>query len=178
MSQCRESNLMSILNMPTYKISRFFKVRASYTPVWRERVLNSNLLDTFTKHQIDRPVNVEQLIKCKMQDNLEFLQWSKRYWDQYFPGGDYDAVARRRGSGAPPPTAAPARVSAGAGQARRGTTPTTGGTRVAKPGVGVGAGDVGHDRGIHHPQSLDPMHPTVLIHNGHVVRSWPHLARS
>lgn len=76
-----------------------------------------------------------------MQDNLEFLQWSKRYWDQYFPGGDYDAVARRRGSGAPLPTTAPAsRVSAGAGQARRGTTPTTAGPRVAKAGVGGGAG--------------------------------------
>lgn len=73
-----------------------------------------------------------------MQDNLEFLQWSKRYWDQYFPGGDYDAVARRRGSGAPPPAAAPARVSAGAGAARRGTTPTTGGARLAKPGIGGG----------------------------------------
>jgi RP/EB family microtubule-associated protein len=72
-----------------------------------------------------------------MQDNLEFLQWSKRYWDQYFPGGDYDAVARRRGSGAPPPSSAPAaRTSAGA--AKRGTTPTTGG-RVAK-GIGAGPG--------------------------------------
>lgn len=74
-----------------------------------------------------------------MQDNLEFLQWSKRYWDQYFPGGDYDAVARRRGSGAPTPAAAPARVSASGGTARRGgTTPTTGGPRVAKS-VGGGA---------------------------------------
>jgi RP/EB family microtubule-associated protein len=86
--------------------------------------------DCFKAHGIDRPVNVEQLIKCKMQDNLEFLQWSKRYWDQYYPGGDYDAVARRRGSGAPPPAAAAPRASAGA--ARRGTTPTTGGARVGK----------------------------------------------
>jgi len=71
-----------------------------------------------------------------MQDNLEFLQWSKRYWDQYFPGGDYDAVARRRGSGAPPPSSAPApRTSAGA--ARRGTTPTTG-RGVPKAGGGGG----------------------------------------
>lgn len=75
-----------------------------------------------------------------MQDNLEFLQWSKRYWDQYFPGGDYDAVARRRGSGAPPPASAPApRTSAGA--VRRGTTPTTN-ARVAKPGIGGGASSV------------------------------------
>lgn len=86
--------------------------------------------DSFAKHQIDRTIAVESLIKCKMQDNLEFLQWTKRFWDQYYPGGDYDAVARRRGSGAPPPAAAPARVSAGA--ARRGTTPTTGGPRITK----------------------------------------------
>lgn len=68
-----------------------------------------------------------------MQDNLEFLQWSKRYWDQYFPGGDYDALARRKGSGAPP-ASVPAQSAhsasrssagtAGAGAARRGTTPT------------------------------------------------------
>jgi RP/EB family microtubule-associated protein len=59
-----------------------------------------------------------------MQDNLEFLQWSKRYWDQYFPGGEYDAVARRRASGAPTPSSAPApRTSAGT--AKRGTTPTS-----------------------------------------------------
>lgn len=74
-----------------------------------------------------------------MQDNLEFLQWSKRYWDQYFPGGDYDAVSRRRGAGAPP-AAAPARVSAGSGAARRGTTPTTGGPRIAKGSGMSGAG--------------------------------------
>ncbi|KAK6601816.1 calponin-like actin-binding protein [Botrytis cinerea] len=80
--------------------------------------------DTFTRHQVDRNIHVEQLIKCKMQDNLEFLQWTKRYWDQYFPGGEYDAVA----------------PSAGSGAARRGVTPTTTGARVAKVGaVGGGA---------------------------------------
>ncbi|KAI6914820.1 hypothetical protein KC318_g15077, partial [Hortaea werneckii] len=54
----------------------------------------------FRKHAIERPIPVEQLVKCKMQDNLEFLQWSKRYWDQYYPGGDYDALSRRKGVGA------------------------------------------------------------------------------
>lgn len=76
-----------------------------------------------------------------MQDNLEFLQWSKRFWDQYFPGGEYDAVARRKGAGAPPAAAAaPAPVTSsrtsGAGAAaRRGTTPTT----AAAPVRSVGA---------------------------------------
>lgn len=74
-----------------------------------------------------------------MQDNLEFLQWSKRYWDQYFPGGEYDAVARRRGSGAPPAGGAPAAARTTTSAARRGTTPTTGGPRIAKAGIGSGA---------------------------------------
>ncbi|KAE8451174.1 hypothetical protein EG329_004338 [Mollisiaceae sp. DMI_Dod_QoI] len=117
------------LDVPMSRVK--FNVNTEYAYLQNFKILQN----CFTRHGIDRPVNVEQLIKCKMQDNLEFLQWSKRYWDQYFPGGDYDAVARRRGSGAPPPASAPAaRTSAGA--ARRGTTPTTGG-RVPKAG-GVG----------------------------------------
>ena len=79
-------------------------------------------------------------MKCKMQDNLEFLQWSKRYWDQYYPGGDYDALARRKGAGAPPAASAPAPVSSrtsGAGAARRGNTPTTtSATRGTRPATG------------------------------------------
>lgn len=97
--------------------------------------------DAFTKHGIERQVPVEALIKCKMQDNLEFLQWSKRYWDQYYPGGDYDALARRKGSGPAASTPAPtsARTS-GAGAARRGTTPTTASaTRRAPTTGGAGA---------------------------------------
>lgn len=74
-----------------------------------------------------------------MQDNLEFLQWTKRYWDQYFPGGEYDAVARRRGSGAPPPSSAPAPRAPAGGAARRGVTPTTG-ARVPKAAAAGGGG--------------------------------------
>lgn len=44
-----------------------------------------------------------------MQDNLEFLQWSKRFWDQNFPGHEYDAVARRKAAGV---TAGPAAATA------------------------------------------------------------------
>ena len=73
---------------------------------------------------------IESLVKCKMQDNLEFLQWSKRYWDQYYPGGEYDAIARRKGAGAPTSTPAGGRMSTGTTAAKRGTTPTT----AARPG--------------------------------------------
>ncbi|KAJ8117537.1 hypothetical protein OPT61_g1295 [Boeremia exigua] len=71
------------------------------------------LQNTFAKHHVDKPIRVESLVKCKMQDNLEFLQFVKQYWDQHFPGHDYDPVARRGakavpGGGAPAPRAAPA----------------------------------------------------------------------
>lgn len=117
-----------------------FNVNTEYAYLQNFKILQN----CFTKHGIERPVPVESLVKCKMQDNLEFLQWSKRYWDQYYPGGDYDALARRKGGGAPTggPTAAPvsSRTSgAGSGAARRGTTPTTApvarGTRPAAGGA-------------------------------------------
>lgn len=40
-------------------------------------------------------------MKCKMQDNLEFLQWLKKFWDRNFPGDVYDAVARRGAANEP-----------------------------------------------------------------------------
>lgn len=76
-----------------------------------------------------------------MQDNLEFLQWAKKFWDQHYPGGDYDAVARRKASGGPATSAAPvsaARTSSAG--ARRGTTPTGAGVRPRVAGAGAGPG--------------------------------------
>lgn len=55
-------------------------------------------------------------MKCRFQDNLEFLQWVKRFWDQYYPGGEpYDAIGRRGGHGlAPPASRQPMRTTAAA----------------------------------------------------------------
>lgn len=103
-------------------------------PVLDHKLIACLPTDAFTKHGIERSVPIEALVKCKMQDNLEFLQWTKRYWDQYYPGGDYDALARRKPLGAPaaPAPAPTAARTSGAGAARRGTTPTTA-ARGAKP---------------------------------------------
>jgi RP/EB family microtubule-associated protein len=57
---------------------------------------------------------VDRLVKCKLQDNLEFMQWVKRYWDQNYPGGDYDAVSRReRGAPSTVTTKSPSAASNG-----------------------------------------------------------------
>ncbi|KAI1486743.1 calponin homology domain-containing protein [Biscogniauxia mediterranea] len=122
------------LDVPMSRVK--FNVNSEYAYVQNFKVLQN----TFTKHQIEKPIPVEALTKCKMQDNLEFLQWTKKFWDQYYPGGDYDAVGRRKGSGAPPagPGARAATGGSTSAAARRGTTPTTG-PRVAKAAGGGAA---------------------------------------
>jgi RP/EB family microtubule-associated protein len=75
-----------------------------------------------------------------MQDNLEFLQWTKRHWDQYFPGHDYDALARRKASGAATTsTHAPASSSRTSGGAAARKPANTTAPRVA-PRVGSATG--------------------------------------
>jgi len=39
-----------------------------------------------------------KLMKAKYQDNLEVLQWIKRYYDLHNNGQEYDALARRKGA--------------------------------------------------------------------------------
>ncbi|CAO1599988.1 MAG: hypothetical protein LQ349_008438 [Xanthoria aureola] len=140
-----------------------FNVNTEYAYLQNFKILQN----CFAKHQIDRLVPVESLIKCKMQDNLEFLQWSKRFWDQYFPGGEYDAVARRKGAGAPPAAAAPApapvtsaRTSGAGAAARRGTTPTTGAAPARSVG-GISAGGGGAAAAAALKQELNTMKETV-----------------
>lgn len=74
------------------------------------------LQKAFTKHRIPKPIPVERLVKCKMQDNLEFLQWMKKYWDSNSRGDEYNAVERAGGHRAaptPPSRGPTARVASG-----------------------------------------------------------------
>ncbi|KAL2130776.1 hypothetical protein VTI74DRAFT_5956 [Chaetomium olivicolor] len=112
------------LDVPMSRVK--FNVNSEYAYIQNFKILQN----TFTKHNIERSIPVESLVKCKMQDNLEFLQWTKKFWDQYYPGGDYDAVGRRKGNALPPSGGAAPRASSGAARRPGGTTPTTGGPRA------------------------------------------------
>ncbi|KAH9059889.1 calponin homology domain-containing protein [Lactarius vividus] len=81
--------------------------------------------NVFKAKRIEKPIPVEKLVKCKMQDNLEFMQWMKRFWDTNYPGHPYDPVARRRGQATDTPAtlaplAARATATPGAGSGRSG----------------------------------------------------------
>jgi len=77
-----------------------------------EYLTNYKVLQTvFKNKKIDKPIPVEKLAKCKMQDNLEFIQWIKRFWESNYPGHAYDPVARRKGAPMETPaTVAPIRA--------------------------------------------------------------------
>ncbi|EGE85064.1 RP/EB family microtubule-associated protein, variant [Blastomyces dermatitidis ER-3] len=109
-----------------------FNVNTEYAYLQNFKILQN----VFIRHQIDRPVPVENLIKCRMQDNLEFLQWTKKHWDQYYPGGEYDALGRRKASGAPASNST--RTTSASGARRGGTTPvnSAGGRPRLAGGVG------------------------------------------
>jgi RP/EB family microtubule-associated protein len=102
-----------------------------------EYIANYKVLQNiFKSKKIDKPIVVEKLVKCKMQDNLEFLQWMKRFWDANYGGQGYDAEARRKGAPADPPaTLAPIASSsskslASGGAPRLGGRTPIGGARI------------------------------------------------
>jgi len=55
----------------------------------------------FDKNRIQKHINVELLIRGRFQDNLEFLQWLKCYWERS-NCPDYDPLPAREGRPLPP----------------------------------------------------------------------------
>lgn len=94
----------------------------------------------FNKHNISKQIEVERLIKCRLQDNLELLQWFKRHWmENKDVNTDYDASALRRSG----PTASNAPTSGVS--SRRSTLggsvlPKTPGRRVSSSSSGTSVG--------------------------------------
>jgi RP/EB family microtubule-associated protein len=70
----------------------------------------------FDKNSISKHIDVDKLIRAKYQDNLEFLQWMKCYWEHEGSSArDYDPVKAREGRPVPPwakPLVAPAPLRA------------------------------------------------------------------
>lgn len=89
---CQLIDIMYPGNIPLSKINWTAKYEHEY-------VMNYKLLQmAFDKNNVHKHVEVEKLIKAKYQDNLEFFQWFKRFFDLNCRGGDgYNAVEKRKG---------------------------------------------------------------------------------
>ncbi|KAM9338949.1 microtubule-associated protein RP/EB family member 3-like isoform 2-T2 [Symphorus nematophorus] len=58
----------------------------------------------FKRMNVDKIIPVERLVKGKFQDNFEFLQWFKKFFDANYDGKEYDPLLIRQGQeGTPPP---------------------------------------------------------------------------
>ncbi|MEQ2187434.1 Microtubule-associated protein RP/EB member 1 [Goodea atripinnis] len=68
-----------------------------------EYIHNFKLLQVgFKKMGIDKIIPVDKLVKGKFQDNFEFVQWFKKFFDANYDGKEYDPVAMRQGQDAMP----------------------------------------------------------------------------
>lgn len=54
------------------------------------------LQNAFDKNGIKRHIEVGKLCKARYQDNLEFCQWMKAYFEKNHNGEPYDALGRRK----------------------------------------------------------------------------------
>ncbi|CAL8076224.1 unnamed protein product [Calicophoron daubneyi] len=73
----------------------FKKVKFN-TKLEHESINNFKVLQAlFKKHGVDKEVPIEKLVKGKFQDNFEFVQWFKRFFDANYAGHPYDALAAR-----------------------------------------------------------------------------------
>eukprot|EP00731_Ephydatia_muelleri_P031583 Em0023g90a len=75
---------------------------------------------------IEKPIAVEKLVKGRFQDNFEFVQWFKKFFDANYDGHEYDPVGAREGQSVAtgesltkPPTSAAASSKTSSGIARQ-----------------------------------------------------------
>ncbi|KAH8304529.1 hypothetical protein KR059_011756 [Drosophila kikkawai] len=69
------------------------------TNLEHEYLQNFKILQAgFTKMSVDKIIPIDKLVKGRFQDNLEFLQWFKKFFDANYNGRDYDPIAAREGT--------------------------------------------------------------------------------
>ncbi|KAK8774152.1 hypothetical protein V5799_011322 [Amblyomma americanum] len=66
------------------------------TNLEHEYIQNFKLLQaSFKKVGVDKNIPVDRLIKGRFQDNFEFVQWFKKFFDANYDGRQYDPVEAR-----------------------------------------------------------------------------------
>jgi len=68
------------------------------TKLEHEFIQNFKLLQaSFKKMEVEKIIPVDKLVKGRFQDNFEFVQWFKKFFDANFKGDEYNALEARGG---------------------------------------------------------------------------------
>ncbi|OBS74411.1 hypothetical protein A6R68_15046 [Neotoma lepida] len=108
-----------------------------------EYIQNFKILQAgFKRMGVDKIIPVDKLVKGKFQDNFEFVQWFKKFFDANYDGKEYDPVAARQALSKPKKplssgSAAPQRPIA----TQRTTAAPKAGPGVVRKSPAVGNGD-------------------------------------
>lgn len=116
---------------------------------------------SFKRMSVDKIVPVDKLIKGKFQDNFEFLQWFKKFFDANYDGKEYDADEVRGGeilgSGV------------GGGSSRGSAMPRRSAPPAAKPTVRIPPSRPASSRiGVNNKAAASPRVSASAVSNQHV----------
>uniref|UniRef100_A0A8C1ZYU0 Microtubule-associated protein, RP/EB family, member 3b n=1 Tax=Cyprinus carpio TaxID=7962 RepID=A0A8C1ZYU0_CYPCA len=84
-----------------------FQAKLEHDYIQNFKVLQS----AFKRINVDKIIPVERLVKGRFQDNFEFLQWFKKFFDANYDGKEYDAQLARQGHDITPPASNPGEVT-------------------------------------------------------------------
>lgn len=76
-----------------------FQAKLEHEYIHNFKVLQAS----FKRMNVDKIIPVEKLVKGRFQDNLDFIQWFKKFFDANYDGKEYDPVQARQGQDAIPP---------------------------------------------------------------------------
>ncbi|XP_037335494.1 microtubule-associated protein RP/EB family member 1b isoform X1 [Pungitius pungitius] len=93
---CQFMDMLFPNSLPLKKVKFGAKLEHEY-------IHNYKLLQvSFKKMGVDKIIPVDKLVKGKFQDNFEFVQWFKKFFDANYDGKEYDPVEARQGQDAMP----------------------------------------------------------------------------
>ncbi|XP_062854406.1 microtubule-associated protein RP/EB family member 1a isoform X2 [Trichomycterus rosablanca] len=127
---CQFMDMLFPASVPLKKVK--FQAKLEHEYIHNFKILQGS----FKKLGVNKIIPVDKLVKGKFQDNFEFVQWFKKFFDANYDGKDYDPEAARQGQEA---AAIPCAVSAVVNKPRKGSTApqrlTTAANKAAAPAM-------------------------------------------